>query len=106
MKSSHEVQLLRKVLAQLDTPAAPKGRACGLVVNLLLWVIAFGIFLVYFRYGGSVHWTALLSGGACLALGHLTSYHAYKRMYARQWPIIAPYFDRAKIEEYLHGVGA
>jgi hypothetical protein len=106
MTSNQEKQLLWKVLTQLESPQRRKRKASDLVLNFFLWMLAFCLFLIYFRYGGAVHWTACLLGAACLGLGHLFSHRAYKRMSAQQWPVIAPYFDRAKIEERLRGLGA
>ena len=105
MKPSPEEQLLRRVLAQLDGEGRREKERPELVWSLLLWVVSFGVFLAYFRFGGSSHWTAGLLGVVCLSLGYYFAYQTYKLMYARQWPIIAGYVDRTKIEERLHELG-
>jgi len=106
MNPSPEEKLLRRVLAQLDGHDHRKKERPKLVWSLLLWVVAFCVFLVYFRYGGSSHWTAGLLGLVCLAAGYYFPYQTYKLMYVRQWPIIASYFDRVRIEQRLRELGA
>ena len=101
MKPSPEEQLLRRLLTQLDVEGTDAPKRFELVWNLLLWIASFGLFLVYFRYGGSVHWTAALLGLVCLAVGFYFAHQTYRLMYARQWPIIAGYLDRDRIEERL-----
>lgn len=105
MKPSPEEQLLHRVLAQLDDEGRRKSGGLELLWSLLLWIVSFGVFLTYFRFGGSSHWTAGLLGVVCLALGYYLAYQTYKHMYARQWPIIAGYLDRARIEERLREFG-
>src|SRR3990170_7606904 len=104
MKSRHEELLLRTLLAQLDQPRRPrfKTRPRDLVVSLFLWILAFCTFIAFFRYSGTPHWIDALAGVACLGIGYLLAYQFYKLSYARQWPIIAPYLDRAQIEARLH----
>lgn len=105
MKRSPEEQLLRKIMAQLDGAERRKWGGMELVWSLLLWIASFGVFLMYFRYGGSSHWTAGFLALVCLALGYYLAYQTYKHMYVRQWPIIASYLDRPKIEERLRELG-
>ena len=105
MKRSPEEQLLRRVMTQLDGNGRPTKSRLELVWSLILWIASFVLFLTYFRYGGSSHWTAGLLGVVCLVLGYYFAYQTYKLMYTRQSPIIAGYLDRARIEERLRELG-
>jgi hypothetical protein len=89
----------------VDVPERRKKGAMELVWSLVLWIASFGVFLLYFRYGVSSHWTAGSLALVCLALGYYLAYQTYKHMYVRQWPIIASYLDRSKIEERLRELG-
>lgn len=97
MKHPDEKTLLSHVLAELDGKAKHPSRSAHVLTTLSLWLLTFSVAMLYFRYGQSAHWTdALLA-----AVGVWLTHDQYRNTSRRQWPQLAPYIDRAKLEQRL-----
>ncbi len=107
MTNKSEKELLRSALTQLDDQNPPAGKKWwGLLPSLFLWLGAFAVFLLYMGLGGPPHWTHALVALSALGLGHYWSYRMYLASYRRQWPFLAPHFDKSSIEARLNELGA
>nr|CEN54975.1 putative integron gene cassette protein [uncultured bacterium] len=106
MTNAFEKKLLLTVLTQLDSPTPLRpGHWWRLLPSLALWIAVFLIAILYFRYGRPAHWTDALLVVAALGIGYYWSFHLYRTSYRRQWPMLAPHFDRASIQNRLDELG-
>ena len=101
MSDATEKLLLLQVLAQLDEKSGPRRWTGGMVASVMLWISVFCVAMLYFRYGRPTHWTDALLAISCLGVGYYFAYDLYRASYTRQWPVLASYFDRARIEARL-----
>jgi len=107
MTGTSEKELLASVLAQLDgQEPTNKNKWWRLLPSLFLWVGAFVVVMLYMSFGGPPHWSHALIALTALVLGHYWSYHLYRASYRRQWPLLAPHFDRSSVEARLSELGA
>jgi len=100
MKLPDEKTLLLHVLAELDGRVKRPSRFAQVMATLSLWLLSFSVAMLYFRYG-QPHWTGALLAAVCLGAGVWVTHDLYRSASHRQWSLLAPYIDRAKLEQRL-----
>ncbi|MBX9400581.1 hypothetical protein K4L06_04595 [Lysobacter sp. BMK333-48F3] len=101
MKHVDEKTLLRHALAELDGKAKHPSRFAHVLTTLSLWLLTFSVAMLYFRYGQPAHWTDALLATVCLGVGVWLTHDLYRSTSRRHWSQLAPYIDRAKLEQRL-----
>ena len=103
MSDKLERDVLEGIIKLLDKPSAESKRstALGWAMTIALWLGCALTFFLVFRYGGAMGWPHLLLASASFAIGLGLAYEIYKHITEAQWPTMAKYIDREKLERRL-----
>ena len=97
MSPAAERQMLRSVLRRIDNPNRPVlASRWFMPVVWVAFVLAVVLLLAFAVFIGP--W---LSAACFILLGVAYMHALFKSAAAKSWPSLAPYFDRASIEERL-----
>lgn len=100
MNTAQEISILKGLLKAMDGPQRPDARRRR-PMWAGMWLATAAMFFVVFRSNAEFQWPHVLLALGCFALGLFFAYDFCRSMLLRQWPVVAPYIDRERIQRRL-----